>query len=99
VSAYQEYQSRHRRLSILRILAEAAGYTGNDSLLAMVVNEFGIVSTRDQLRSEISWLRDHGFVTAKDVSGIMVATLTEAGGEIAAGRRSDPGIAKPSPKG
>ena len=99
MSAYLEHQSRHRRLSILRVLNEAPGYTGNDSLLGMVVNEFGLVSTRDQIRSEIAWLRDHGFVTVKEPGGVMVATLTEAGGEIAIGRRTDPGVAKPSPKG
>lgn len=99
MSAYQEHQSRHRRLSILRTLSEAPGYTGNDSLLAVVLNDFGIVSTRDQVRSELAWLRDHGFVTVKEPGGIMVATLTEAGGEVATGRRTDPGIAKPSPKG
>lgn len=99
MSAYDEHNRRHRRLSILRVLSEAPGYTANDSLLGMVVNEFGIVSTRDQVRSELAWLREQGFVAIKDVAGVMVATLTEAGGEIAAGRRFDPGIAKPSPKG
>jgi Fe2+ or Zn2+ uptake regulation protein len=97
-TAYEQHNRRHRRLSVLRILAEAPGYTANDSLLGMVVNEFGIVSTRDQVRSELTWLSEQGFVTIKDVAGVMVATITEAGGEIAAGRRTDPGIAKSSPK-
>jgi Fe2+ or Zn2+ uptake regulation protein len=99
VSAYQEHQSRHRRLSILRILSEAPGYTSNDSLLTTICNEFGLVSTRDQVRSELAWLGGHGFVTVKELAGATIATLTESGGEIAAGRRSDPGVAKPSPKG
>lgn len=98
MSAYQEHQSRHRRLSILLTLSESPGYTGNDSYLCMVVNEFGIVSTRDQVRSELTWLRDHGFITSREVANTFVATMTEAGGEIAAARRTDPGIAKPSPK-
>lgn len=99
MSAYQEHQSRHRRLSLLRVLSEAGGYTANDSLLVTIVNDFGIVSTRDQVRSEIAWLKDHGFVTTKEIAGVTIATLTEAGGEIAAGRRTDPGVAKPSPRG
>lgn len=65
----------------------------------MVVNDFGMSSTRDQIRTDLTWLREQGFVTIRDTAGVMVATLTEAGGEIAAGRRTDPGIAKPSPKG
>lgn len=99
MSAYDEFNRKHRRISILRILSESPEYRANDSLLAMVVNEFGIVSTRDQLRSELTWLREQGFVTLKDTASILVATMTEAGGEVAAGRRTDPGIARPSPKG
>lgn len=98
MSPYLAHQSRHRRLAILRVLAEAPGYTGNDSLLATIVNDFGIVSTRDQVRGELTWLRDQGFVSLKDTAGVLVATMTEAGGELAAGRRTDPGVARPSPK-
>ena len=99
MSAYSEHNSRHRRLSILLALTESAAYTSNDSYLHMVVNEFGLVSTRDQVRSELAWLAEQGFVRLKQVSSATVVTLTEAGGEIAAGRRTDPGVAKPSPKG
>lgn len=99
MSQYLEHQSRHRRLSILRSLHEAPEYRGNDSLLAMIVNEFGIVSTRDQIRTDITWLQGAGFVTVREASGVLVVTLTEAGSEVAAGRRSDPGVARPSPRG
>ena len=99
MSPYLEHNSRHRRLSILRVLSESPEFRANDSLLSMVVNEFGIVSTRDQLRTDITWLRDQGFVTVKETAGIMVVTLTEGGGDIAAGRRTDPGIAKRTPRG
>lgn len=99
MSPYQEYNSKHRRLSILRVLSESPEYRANDSLLAMVVNDFGIVSTRDQIRTDVTWLRDQGFVTVRETAGVMVVTLSEAGGEVADGRRTDPGIAKRTPKG
>ena len=99
MSPYQEHNSRHRRLSILRVLSESPEYRANDSLLSMVVNEFGIVSTRDQLRTDITWLCGQGFVTVKETAGVMVVTLTEGGEDIASGRRTDPGIAKRTPKG
>ena len=99
MSPYLEHQSRHRRLSILRALAEAPEYRTNDSLLATILNEFGIVSTRDQVRTDVTWLRDQGFVTVRETAGVLIVTLGEAGGEIAAGRRTDPGIARPTPKG
>lgn len=97
--AYELHNRRHRRLSILLTLSASPEYRANDSLLCTVVNEFGIVSTRDQIRSDLVWLREQGFTTTRDVAGAIVATLTEAGAEIAAGRRIDPGVAKPSPKG
>lgn len=99
MSPYLEHNSRHRRLSILRVLSESPEFRANDSLLSMVVNDLGIVSTRDQLRTDITWLRDQGFVAVKETAGIMVVTLTEAGGDIAEGRRTDPGIAKRTPRG
>ena len=99
MSPYLEHQSRHRRLSILRALAEAPEYRTNDSLLTTIVNDFGIVSTRDQVRTDMTWLRDQGFVGLRETAGVLIATLSEAGGEIAAGRRSDPGIARPAPRG
>lgn len=97
--AYNEFNRRHRRCSILRVLDGSEQYRANDSLLADLVNEFGIVSTRDQVRTELLWLQEQGFVTVKDLAGVMVATLTERGGEIAAGRVSHPAIARPKPKG
>ena len=96
---YSEHHRKHRRLSILRVLADSPEYRANDSLVATIVNDFGLVSTRDQVRGELTWLREQGFVTVKEVAGVMVATLTEAGGEVAAGRRNDPGVARPAPKG
>jgi hypothetical protein len=96
-AAYDEHNRRHRRLSILLCLLAAAEYRANDSLLTTVVNEFGIVSTRDQVRGELHWLKDQGYVTVREVSNALVATMTEAGSDVATGRRFDQGVAKPSP--
>jgi len=67
--AYDHHNRRHRRLSILRVLASSAEYRSNDSLLATVVNEFGIVSTRDQVRSDLTWLREQGYTVDTAASG------------------------------
>lgn len=96
---YDEHNRRHRRLSILLVLEGSEAYRANDSMLFDVVNDFGIVSTRDQIRSELLWLKEQGFVTLKEIASAMVATMTERGGEVAGGRISHPAIARPKPKG
>lgn len=97
---YDEHTNRHRRISILTYLYQtAAAYRSNDSLLTTIVNDFGIVTTRAQMRGELTWLRDQGYISLREIEGVMVATLTEAGTDIATGHRTDPGIARRSPKG
>ena len=97
--AYHDFNRKHRRLSILRVLDASDGFCANDSLVFDLVNEFGVVSTRAQIRTELLWLQEQGFVTVKEVSSAMVATMTERGGEIVAARATHPDIAKPKPKG
>jgi|SRR5947208_3303794 hypothetical protein len=96
---YEEYNRKHRRLSILLVLSGADAYRSNDSMLYDVVNEFGIASTRDQVRGELTWLAQQGFITVREIATAMVATLTEQGSDIAAGRARHPNIARPKAKG
>lgn len=89
---------RHRRLAILRALATAPEYSANESMLMSVMTALRITSTRDQIRTDLGWLADQGFVTTASIFDLMAATMTEAGGDIAVGRRVHPDIEKPSPK-
>lgn len=93
---FDAFNRTHRRLSILRILAGAAGYRSNEAILTGMVNGFGIPSTRDQVRTEIAWLDEGGFVTTEDIAGLMIATATTRGVEIAQGLATHPDIARPS---
>lgn len=90
--------AENRRICILRTLAESTAYRANDSLLHMVVDEFGFACSRDQVRTELSWLRDQGFVTLADVAGLYVATITQAGLDVAAGHTTVPGVKRPEPR-
>lgn len=98
MSQYDAFNRKHRRLSILRILDNAAGYTSNESILTAMVNHFGITSTRDQVRGEIAWLAEAGMVSSEDLEGLLVVTATARGAEIAQGRAHHPDIARRSPK-
>ncbi len=90
----------HLRIAILKCLArkEVQSYTLNDSILHQLVDGYGLTVTRDQVRTEICWLRDQGMVTVRDLEGFLVAGLTDSGLDIAEGRGSHPAIQRARPK-
>jgi Fe2+ or Zn2+ uptake regulation protein len=94
MNAYDQFNRKHRRLSILRILEGAPGYASNEAILHQMVNHFGITSTRDQVRSELAWLAEVGLVKIEDLGSLMMATITERGMDIAQGHAHHPDIAR-----
>lgn len=90
----------HVRLAVLRLLDSQPTYCANDSVLTTAIAALGLSCTRDQMRAELSWLQDMRMVTlVRPMDGVIVATLTERGGDVANGRSSIPGIQRPSPRG
>lgn len=89
----------HLRLSLLRLLAVAPGYRANSSILTtLAYDEAGFTATRDQVRTELAWLAEQGLITTSEViDGLVVATLSERGGEVSSGRAVVPGVQKPGP--
>lgn len=96
-NSFAQRLAAHRRISILRTLAAAPGYGGNDSLLQMMVEDFGLTASRDQVRSDLAWLRDQGLVTLREIAGVYIAQSTTQGLDVAAGRITVPGVQRPSP--
>lgn len=90
----------HLRIALLRLLArkEVQSYTLNESILHQLVGDYGLAVTRDQIRTELQWLRDQGFVALKDLDGFFVAGLTDSGLDIAEGRGTHAGIQRPRPR-
>lgn len=95
---YGEYQRKHRRLAMLRHLAEIEEYTGNVAILQDVLTGVGLPSTRSQIVTELSWLKEQGFLTYDPAQDFIVATATMRGVEIARGLATHPDIQRPSPK-
>lgn len=96
---YTAHFARHVRLAILRLLAEAPGYALNSSILVDALDALGLAASRDQVRSEIAWLAEQGLASSDELpGGLLVATLTERGGDVASGRASVPGVQRPTPK-
>lgn len=88
---------KHRRLAILRHLEALPEYTSNASILQDVLSGVGLPSTRDQVTTEIAWLREQGFVTASGETFVVVSA-TARGAEIARGLATHPDIQRPSPR-
>lgn len=97
-SDYASTVRRHRRLAILRHLADCAEYTGNASILQDVLRGLGLPSTRDQVVTELAWLKEQGFVSYEDRAEFIVVTATARGVEIAKGIATHPEVQRPSPR-
>lgn len=95
MSQFSDFLRQDQRLVMLRLLAELPGYTSNSSVLVQLLEQFGHVMTRDQVKTELAWLSEQGLVTTDDAGSVLMAKLTERGADVAAGRARQPGVKRP----
>jgi len=88
--------SEHRRLAILRALADSPEYVSNLSVMTDLVNGFGVPSTRDQVDSDASWLAEQGLIERTDHAGFIILHARERGLDVALGRSAVAGVKRPS---
>lgn len=93
--SYEQTLSKHRRLTILRFLADSPEYTSNASILFEVCNQFGVTSSRDQIAGELAWLKENGMVTYEEHGDFIVVSVTSRGVDIAKGRARHDGVQRP----
>jgi Fe2+ or Zn2+ uptake regulation protein len=93
--AYSELLAQDRRLAILLLLAASPAGAGNEALLHAALPDFGHSPSADQIRSDLAWLAEQGLITSRETHGLMVATLTGRGQDVAEGRAVVPGVKKP----
>jgi len=95
---YLQVVTEDRRLALLRLLAEASEYRANDSVLTKALYALGHDAARAQVLADLHWLAQVGLVDLDDAfRPVTVAVLTQHGGDVAAGRASVPGVARPTP--
>lgn len=97
--SYAEDVSRHRRLAVLRHLAEVPEYVSNASVLQSVLVSLGLALSHDALLTELVWLREQGMVSFDPDAGFIVVTATQRGIDLARGLSRHPGVQRPRPKG
>lgn len=90
-----------RRLVLLRLLSEQPGYRCNSSNLHAGLYGLAIAASRDDVATDLHWLRDMGLLTLEDVPevpGLTIATLSTRGDDVAKGQAIVPGVRRPGPR-
>lgn len=95
---YSDDVSRHRRLAVLRYLAELPEYVSNASILQDVLGGLGLPVSFDALLTELGWLAEQGFVLADTNAAFVVVTATRRGVDLAKGLATHPGVQRPRPR-
>lgn len=93
----KEHVAANRRLTILKLLTEAAG-TANDSVIQIGLEAAGHVAELDRaaVRQLVRELEERDCVTVRMFEDrVMVATITERGRLAAAGRTMIDGVQSP----
>ena len=87
----------HRRLELLKLLREAADYTGHEAWLSSELIRLAFGCARDTLRADLAWLDEQGLIIAQQPGGVWLATLTQRGLDVANGVARVPGVTRPGP--
>lgn len=94
---FDQFQTEDRRLVILRGLASAAEYRANAYLLRRYCEAVGHVVSSDRIEQDLAWLAEQELTKLERAEGVIVATLTKRGGDVAQGRAIVPGVQRPQP--
>lgn len=99
-TTFAQKLAEDRRLVILRCLSEVPGYSANEMVLRTALDHYGHRISRDVLRQDIQFLKDHTLVRVEPLhppSGgeLWLLHLLPAGEDVAHGRANHYGIARP----
>lgn len=97
MKTYQDLMTEDRRLVMLRLLAEAEGYTVNEYVLTAALPGLGHAASADRIRTDLGWLEEQGLVGIEAPAGVRLARLTPRGADVAAGRARVEGVKRPMP--
>jgi len=88
--------SEDQRLIILRVLSEDAGYSHNEYVIQAALAQLGHHVSGDVVKTQIAWLEEQDLLTTED-NGVLIATLSTRGDDVAHGRATVPGVKRPRP--
>ena len=86
-----------RRLRILQVISEDAGYAHNEILIRKALLLAGHELTKHEIREQLEWLDERGLVTY-ELLAVAIVRITALGVEAARGEREIDGVAVPLPE-
>lgn len=91
---FNAYLLADLRIAMLRLLNEMPERRLNSSSLRSALKGWAHDLTRQQVKTELRWLEDRGLVVVESIAdgSVLIASLTERGIEVAAGRIVEPGV-------
>lgn len=95
---FAERIAQDRRLVILKLLESTPGYSANESLLYLALEDFGHRISRDQVQEDLAWMAKRKLVVIDQIAGIAIATATARGLDAAQGKAIVPGVKRPAPR-
>jgi len=99
--SYAEYLAEDRRLALLRLLEGLESRAANSSVLHRGLERLGHYELRAAVEADLAWLQEGGLVRLEEVdlaAGVVIATITERGVLVAAGRAVAQGVKRPLPR-
>lgn len=94
---YASFETEHRRLAILKLLAGDAGYSANDSVIRSAVATLGFAASRDRIRADLRWLEEQELLTVDEVGALLVGKINQRGVDVSEGVARVDGVQRPSP--
>lgn len=89
----RQVEIEKRRWAVLSHLEKSGPpHILNDEILIMGCRAAGVPTTSDELKDAILWLEERGYITTETLGGMLMATITKDGREIAQGLRTVPGL-------
>jgi hypothetical protein len=97
MSKLSQLVTEDRRLAILRILEESAEYRSNLFLIQRMLAVLGHPASQDAINTDLAWLAEQGLLVLETVGGVGIPQLLSRGLDVACGRATSPGVARPMP--
>lgn len=95
--SFENQLKEEMRLVLLRLLNDLPSYRGNSSTLHSGLEHWGLSFTRDQVKTELYWLKDQGCIEIElDNPDVIVVKLIERGQDVIKNRTRISGIKRPS---
>jgi transcriptional regulator CtsR len=94
---FAKFQAEDRKLHVLLILENAAGYTANHELLHMFLDKLAHVVSHDVIKNDLLWLEEQRLLDVTTEGDLMTATITRRGLDAANGRTMVVGVKRPMP--